>query len=551
MLNFFVHRQFIESWQKLSEDERDAVHRLLQILEQGNVTPGMRPHKVGSFLSLSPNMDLRIIATILGDKTTFIHVGHHDAAYQWAKQKSLLVTEIGSTEIIDVSELVSSLRETTTDSYPLPMPIQDILSIEDDDVFLQAITEMSPEWQEWLLSAHTNSNISAPAPINSSLVFCPSDDIELTKALKLDIPAWHLFLHAIQREAVDDLTSKSIVITGGPGTGKTVVLLNRILSYAPKGKDEDCSVLLTYSADLATYLQKKLKAVSTRYISVYPIYLLGGKIPDNVFEKNAFKTVRFEINQGRLYKIYKDRERIFVRELLVDELQDITPEVSQILQSLIASGFTKVIVAADLDQTIYNVNQKVTSSIIQLCEKKYELAYCYRSTRQIIEKAAEWLSTFNIKTSNNDVFALSGPSVRFLACKDSSHQVEVSANVMRDLQNRYDQNSLALIYCQYSNPSFKGLSKEVEVLKKHPELKYFHHFANTTKGKEYFAGVLFISDSFLKKDLNIEEKRLRINTLYVALTRFRDEVTVVYPKGCAIEPYLKKINQVPEDKTPS
>jgi ATP-dependent exoDNAse (exonuclease V) beta subunit len=276
--------------------------------------------------------------------------------------------------------------------------------------------------------------------------------------------------------------------------------------------------------------------------------LLGGKIPDNVFEKNAFKTVRFEINQGRLYKIYKDRERIFVRELLVDELQDITPEVSQILQSLIASGFTKVIVAADLDQTIYNVNEKVTSSMIELCEKKYELAYCYRSTRQIIEKAAEWLSTFNIKTSNNDVFALSGPVVRFITCEDSSHQVEASANVMRDLQNRYDQNSLALIYCQYSNPSFKGLSKEVEVLKKHPELKHFHHFANTTKGKEYFAGVLFISDTFLKKDLNIEEKRLRINTLYVALTRFRDEVTVVYSEGCAIEPNLKKINQLPEDK---
>ena len=34
---------------------------------------------------------------------------------------------------------------------------------------------------------------------------------------------------------------------------------------------------------------------------------------------------------------------------------------------------------------------------------------------------------------------------------------------------------------------------------------------------------------------------LRINTLYVAMTRFRDEVTIVYPSGCAIEDSLNKL----------
>jgi hypothetical protein len=36
MLTLDVHRQFIESWQNLAEDERKAVQRLLQLLEHGD-----------------------------------------------------------------------------------------------------------------------------------------------------------------------------------------------------------------------------------------------------------------------------------------------------------------------------------------------------------------------------------------------------------------------------------------------------------------------------------------------------------------------------------
>ncbi len=53
--------------------------------------------------------------------------------------------------------------------------------------------------------------------VSSSLDFRPNDDMEFTKALKLEPPAGHLFLHPFQRVAVDDLTSTSIAVTGGLG----------------------------------------------------------------------------------------------------------------------------------------------------------------------------------------------------------------------------------------------------------------------------------------------------------------------------------------------
>jgi hypothetical protein len=55
---------------------------MLTMIAQGASTPGMRFHKVGSFLSISPTMDLRVIAAGSPEAPSFIYVDHHDAAYR-------------------------------------------------------------------------------------------------------------------------------------------------------------------------------------------------------------------------------------------------------------------------------------------------------------------------------------------------------------------------------------------------------------------------------------------------------------------------------------
>lgn len=541
MPSIFLHKQFIECWQGLALVERDSVQRLVMMLKSGHITAGMRPHKVGPFLSLSPNMDLRIIAVNQGDSITLVHVGHHDAAYRWSQQRGILITDIGMTELINVRDFGQLKAEA--DGYSLPIPLQDVLNIENEDLFLQAILDMSPEWQEWLFSAYLKEPALPAPPTSSSLVFCPNNDDELTKALSLDITSWQLFLHPNQREVVGDLENTSIAVTGGPGIGKTVVLLNRILLHAPKGKETDLAVLLTYSARLAGYLYDRLKGEkSSRHFRILPLYFLGGKLPTNDYEASVFKKYKLEIVDGVLFLKYSNSNSRRVRELLVDELQDAPPEALQALTTLISSGSTRVVLAADIDQSIFRANRENVAAIITSCSKHYSLDYCYRSTRQILETAINWLSIFDQSPVNNRIFGLSGPRVRFVEVKDLSQQIEVSAEVMRDLAHRYDPSSLALIYCQYFNPSFKGPSKEEEALKKHPELRHYYCFASTTKGKEYYAGMVFISNTFLAKAMGKKATQLRINTLYVALTRFRNEVTVVYPEGCTIASNLHQLS---------
>ena len=140
------------------------------------------------------------------------------------------------------------------------------------------------------------------------------------------------------------------------------------------------------------------------------------------------------------------------------------------------------------------------------------------------------------------IFGLSGPEVRFAEVKDLDQQVEVCTEVINDLKSRYTESSLALIYCQYFNPSFKRTSNEAEILRNHQELKQFCRFASATKGLEFYAGVVFVSASFLGKDMDKAANSLRINTLYVALTRFRSEVTVVFPQECAVIDSLRQLN---------
>jgi len=58
-----------------------------------------------------------------------------------------------------------------------------------------------------------------------------------------------------------------------------------------------------------------------------------------------------------------------------------------------------------------------------------------------------------------------------------------------------------------------------------------------TKGREYFAGVLLIPVDFMSRD-NGPANIMRMNTLFVSMTRIRDEMIVVYLAASSIVPYL-------------
>jgi len=77
-----------------------------------------------------------------------------------------------------------------------------------------------------------------------------------------DLAAWRVFLHPEQRRYVDVNTSGPFRLTGGAGTGKTVVLLHRARRLAKSNPDARI-VLTTYTKGLAALLRRDLRTLDS------------------------------------------------------------------------------------------------------------------------------------------------------------------------------------------------------------------------------------------------------------------------------------------------
>ncbi|MEU6034690.1 UvrD-helicase domain-containing protein [Actinomadura sp. NPDC047616] len=87
-----------------------------------------------------------------------------------------------------------------------------------------------------------------------------TDDIELQTVLEADFGRWKVFLHPTQRKLVDREYSGPARVSGGPGTGKTIVALHRVkylVDRLPPGDDKPV-LLTTFNKNLAADLRKRL-----------------------------------------------------------------------------------------------------------------------------------------------------------------------------------------------------------------------------------------------------------------------------------------------------
>lgn len=88
-----------------------------------------------------------------------------------------------------------------------------------------------------------------------------TDDDAVLDALGDSFEAWRLFLHPEQRRLATTRFKGSAKVTGGPGTGKTVVALHRVrhlVSQLPPGHDRPV-LLTTYNTSLAEDLRQRLR----------------------------------------------------------------------------------------------------------------------------------------------------------------------------------------------------------------------------------------------------------------------------------------------------
>lgn len=245
-----------------------------------------------------------VLAPEKGDRFVLLHVMAHDKANAWAKTHTVSVNEVsGVVEVRDVERLAEiadsagGSDEDATGEERLFAGVSDadlrrfgidaqILAVARtirDEEGLDAVAPIMPENQADVLRAlaagydveQVWADIVAPrqadGPVDPedldaavertrgriALVDGPDDLLAL---FEKPLAMWRVFLHPSQQELAYRPTYwGSAQVTGGPGTGKTVVALHRVKHLAATRDLAPKSILLTtYTRGLADALERDL-----------------------------------------------------------------------------------------------------------------------------------------------------------------------------------------------------------------------------------------------------------------------------------------------------
>jgi superfamily I DNA/RNA helicase/mRNA-degrading endonuclease RelE of RelBE toxin-antitoxin system len=94
-----------------------------------------------------------------------------------------------------------------------------------------------------------------------------TDDSALQAALEGDFARWQVFLHPVQRKIVERSYNGPARVSGGPGTGKTVVALHRVVHLADGLPARSGPILFTtFNKNLAADLRARLLQLAGREV---------------------------------------------------------------------------------------------------------------------------------------------------------------------------------------------------------------------------------------------------------------------------------------------
>ncbi|MEU9606296.1 UvrD-helicase domain-containing protein [Streptomyces sp. NPDC048057] len=234
-----------------------------------------------------------------GDSYLLLKVLPHDKANDWAAKHRASVNE--ATQGIEIRNDVALERATAglralaaeepTRLFPASdYPDKALRSLGVDEDHLEALHKVLPEHQydvllglatgmkpeaidRELVQAYARTASRTPAADDGDelgtamarsrgRVALVSGPVELQGILERPFDAWRVFLHPSQyRVAYHEGYAGPARVTGGPGTGKTVVALHRAYHLArqlPEGAPDGCVLLTTFTRDLAAELERCL-----------------------------------------------------------------------------------------------------------------------------------------------------------------------------------------------------------------------------------------------------------------------------------------------------
>ncbi len=263
-MNFGFASTWADSLQNLSPHE---VVSALDFAREFQANPRQPGHSLERVQSSSGSWAARIsseLRAILAKEGTlwlFLHAGHHDAAYRWAKNRKISTHPVtGVLQIVSVVETVEhrtvvrdvpGLFREFKDDYlvslgvpPEWLPV--LRQVLDEEQLLKVVEGLPEDIQERLFRLVDGELVTPPAPVEPGKLFEHPDvkarfyvvenEEDMQRMLSAPLAKWLAFLHPSQRKLATGSFNGPVKVSGSAGTGKTVVAMHRARHLAAQGK---------------------------------------------------------------------------------------------------------------------------------------------------------------------------------------------------------------------------------------------------------------------------------------------------------------------------
>jgi hypothetical protein len=301
---------FLKSFAAIPRDQQQAVLSFVAKFRQNPTGTGInyeRIHDAGdpSMRSVRINDNVRgiVLKPEVGNVYCLLWVDRHDDAYQWAKRHRVAIhPDVGSIQVYATETVVPDARvasaRAAVDGLFAALRDREIrrLGVPDDRLAavravtneneLDALEPLLPdeafealylfaagEPYEKIIADQAAPEAVDPADFSAALERDASkrhfvvltDDSDLEALLAAPLERWRVFLHPSQRKLVERDWAGPVKVTGGAGTGKTVVAMHRALRLARQYADLPGRpvVFTTFTKTLADDIRQNLELLCT------------------------------------------------------------------------------------------------------------------------------------------------------------------------------------------------------------------------------------------------------------------------------------------------
>lgn len=302
---------FLKSFANIPRQNQQAVLSFVAKFRQNPRANGINYERIND--AADPNMrsvrindNLRgiVLKPDTGDVYCLLWVDRHDDAYQWARRHKVAIhPDVGSIQVYAVQDEVLPLEPTAAVTHTgvgLFVALKDReirrLGVPDErlaavravitDTELEALEKTLPdeafealylyaagEPLEKILADQAAPAQVDPQDFSSALdrhgtrrhFVVLTDDSDLEALLAAPLEHWRVFLHPSQRKLVERDWNGPVKVTGGAGTGKTVVAMHRAAHLARQYAELPGRpvVFTTFTKTLAEDIRRNLEQLCT------------------------------------------------------------------------------------------------------------------------------------------------------------------------------------------------------------------------------------------------------------------------------------------------